>query len=151
MTVEKVTSYDPPAAPAPGAAVAPLILVAEDEAPIRELLQCVLEQAGYRVVAAADGRSALRLLAQQRPDVILTDLCMPETDGMEFLLELRRRGTGVPVIAMSGGVNSNMAGMLHTAELLGARRTLAKPFALPALVQAVQEVLGKPSAKLPPV
>ena len=118
------------------------ILLAEDETAFRELLVSVLSAAGHTVHAAADGRGALRLLKQHRVDLIVSDLCMPGTDGMEFLMALRAMRSGVPVIAMSGGVGSRMAGMLHTAELLGARRTLAKPFALPLLLAAVRELLA---------
>ncbi len=118
-----------------------VVLLVEDEAAFRELLESVLSAAGHTVHAAADGRAALRLLEQHRVDVIVTDLCMPGTDGMEFLMALRATRSRVPVIAMSGGVGSNMAGMLRTAELLGARRTLAKPFALPSLLEAVHAVL----------
>lgn len=117
------------------------ILLAEDEPAFRDLLESVLRAAGYAVHAAADGRSALRLLTRHRVDLIITDLCMPGADGMEFLMALRTMRNTAPVIAMSGGVGSNMAGMLRAAQLLGARRTLAKPFALRDLVQAVRAVL----------
>lgn len=123
----------------PAAAV---ILLVEDEVAFRELLLSVLIAAGHTVHPAADGRAALRLLDQHRIDLIVTDLCMPGTDGMEFLMALRARRSGVPVIAMSGGVGSRMAGMLRTATLLGARRTLAKPFALSLLLEAVRELLA---------
>ncbi len=118
-----------------------VIVLVEDEPAYRELLETVLITAGYLVRPAADGRAALRLLAQHRADLIVTDLCMPGADGMEFLMALHAKKNTVPVIVMSGGVGSNMAGMLRAAQLLGARRTLAKPFALPELVKAVQELL----------
>jgi two-component system, OmpR family, response regulator len=118
-----------------------VILLAEDEQALRELIETVLQASGYVVHAAADGRAALRLLAEHRVDLIITDLCMPGTDGMQFLMALRQARSGVPVIVMSGGVGSNMAGMLRAAQLMGARHTLAKPFALPNLVQTVREVL----------
>lgn len=123
-----------------GAPAALVILLVEDEAAFRELLESVLSAAGHAVHAAADGQAALQLLAQHRIDIIVTDLCMPGKDGMEFLMALRSKRSPVPVIAMSGGVGSNMAGLLRTAELLGASCTLAKPFALPSLLAAVAAV-----------
>lgn len=134
-----------PAAPAAAEPKAPVILLADDEVPFRELIEAFLLQAGYVVHAVGDGRAALRLLKQVPIDLIISDLCMPGTDGMELLTYLRISRPSPPVIVMSGGVGSNMAGMLQAAELLGARRTLAKPFPLPALAVAVREVLSAPA------
>jgi sigma-B regulation protein RsbU (phosphoserine phosphatase) len=118
------------------------ILLVEDEQPFRELLQAFLESQGYRVQAMTDGRSAARWLETNAVDVVVTDLCMPEVDGMELLMIIRHRDSRTPVIAMSGGVGGQMVGMLRAAGLLGARCTLEKPFSLHQLAAAVRETLA---------
>lgn len=119
------------------------VLVVEDECALRELLQEFLAQSGYDVHAVRNGRMAAQWLTRHRIDLLLTDLCMPEADGMELLMELRRRRVQVPVIAMSGGIGGEATSLLRMATLLGARRTLSKPFALEVLAQAVRELAGR--------
>jgi DNA-binding NtrC family response regulator len=118
------------------------ILLVEDEQPFRELLQAFLESQGYRVDAVRDGRCGARWLETNVADVIVTDLCMPEVDGMELLMTIRRVHPNIPVVVMSGGVGGQMIGMLRAAELLGARRTLEKPFSLQQLATAIRETLN---------
>ena len=135
LPVDGVTDFPATRAIGPVAtdALAPrVVLLVEDEDAFRELLETVLRGAGYVVHAARDGRVAARLLAEHTIHIIVTDLCMPGTDGMEFLTKL----------PMSGGVATNLAGMLRAAQLLGAQRTLEKPFSLPQLTEAVREVLA---------
>lgn len=145
LPVDGVTDFPATRASDPVAtdALAPrVVLLVEDEDAFRELLETVLRGAGYVVHAARDGRVAARLLAEHTIHIIVTDLCMPGTDGMEFLTKLRMSRCRVPIIAMSGGVATNLAGMLRAAQLLGAQRTLEKPFSLPQLTEAVREVLA---------
>lgn len=120
----------------------PRVLLVEDEQPFRELLQAYLESQGYRVSAVRDGRCGARWLESNDVDIVVTDLCMPEVDGMELLMTIRRLHPRTPVIAMSGGVGGEMVGMLRAAELLGARRTLEKPFSLHKFATAVREALA---------
>lgn len=117
------------------------LLLVEDERPFRELLESFLRSRGYSVETVTDGQSAVRSLQAQRFDLIITDLCMPRFDGMELLTHMRKSNCHVPIIAMSGGVGGEMAGMLRAATLLGARHTLTKPFPLADLAAAVQGVL----------
>lgn len=142
----EVTPTDQTRASAAGEAAAgkspAKILLVEDERPFRELIAAFLKASGYLVQTVTDGREASRWLAANPADLVLTDLCMPESDGMELLMQMRKAHPHVPIIVMSGGVGGEMAGMLRTAELLGARRTLEKPFALKDLTEAVQSVLG---------
>lgn len=109
------------------------ILVIEDQASVRVLLVQILEEAGYRVYQAADGRQGLERFQTQPVDLVLTDLEMPEMNGLELILELTRTFLNVKVIAMSGHSTEK----LQTARLLGARQTFAKPLDLPALLNAV--------------
>jgi len=82
------------------------ILVIEDDEFFRETLVHMLEKEGHKVLASSDGAKALELLAHVKPDVILTDILMPNMDGIEFIMELIRRSNDTPLIAMSGGRRS---------------------------------------------
>ena len=110
------------------------ILIIEDHASVRALLARVLEDAGYQVCEAANGRQGLERFHAQPVDLVITDLEMPEMNGLEVILELTRAFLDVKVIAMSG----HSAHELSMAKLLGARQTLMKPFDFSALLHAVQ-------------
>jgi len=101
-----------------------------------------LEKAGHRVLEAADGREGLALYQQQPVDLVLMDLLMPDTDGLEATLQLTREYVDAKVIAMTGAQGDR--NFLDVAKLFGARRTVAKPFDINQLVQAVQEELAAP-------
>ena len=120
----------------------PRVLLVEDEDAFRELLQVYLEQEGFVVHAVRDAHEGVHWFGVNPVDVVVTDLCMPKADGMELLMALREFGGNVPIVVMSGGVRGDMAGMLRAAALLGARRTLAKPFPLHQLAVAVREALS---------
>lgn len=135
------TAFAPASAVSPPPVAARTLLLVEDEAPLRELLEGALKDAGFTVRTAEHGRAALTSLRQSQPDVIVTDLCMPMVDGMELVMQLRAASSTTPVIAMSGGGVGAASDMLRAARLLGARRTLEKPFPLSDLVKAVREVL----------
>lgn len=123
------------------------VLLVEDEAPLRDLLAGVLRAAGFVVKTAEHGVVALNALAQSGADLIVTDLCMPDLDGMELVMQLRRKASATPVIVISGGGVSNTGDMLRAARLLGARRTLEKPFPLQELVRAAREILAHGEAQ----
>ena len=110
------------------------ILIIEDHTSVRMLLAQVLEEAGYQVCEAANGREGLERFHAQRVDLVITDLEMPEMTGLEVILELTRAFLDVKVIAMSGRSLDD----LSKAKLLGARQTLVKPLDLPSLLHAVQ-------------
>lgn len=119
------------------------ILLVEDEPGLRELLEDYLGYRGYAVHAVADGRTAARWLAAHPVDIVVTDLCMPGTDGVELLLELKRQRRSVSVIAMSGGFDGDPEKLLRVAKLLGARRTLPKPFSLDQLLGVLDDVVRR--------
>jgi CheY-like chemotaxis protein len=121
----------------------PRILVVEDDVPFREMLRKILERAGYEVQEAQNGHVALELYRQQPSDLIITDLVMPEKEGIETILEFRRLNSAVKIIAISGGGRMNPAVNLAMAQKLGANRTLAKPFAPQELLDAIAEVLAE--------
>lgn len=110
------------------------ILIIEDHASVRALLARVLEDAAYQVCEAANGRQGLEPFHAQPVDLVLTDLEMPEMNGLEVILELTCAFIDVKVIAMS----ARSANELSMAKLFGARQTLVKPFDLSTLLHAVQ-------------
>lgn len=112
------------------------ILVIDDEQPVCTLLRAALESAGYDVVDAQDGRTGLDLYRQQPSDLIITDILMPELNGLDTILELIRGFLNVKVIAMSGGTEHG--NFLNTAKLLGARQILQKPFSMERLLTVVR-------------
>jgi len=116
------------------------ILIIDDEDTIRGLLRAVLETEGYEVTEAANGRIGLEQYRQKPTDLVITDILMPELNGLDLLLELTRDFLDAKVIAISGAVeHSNVS---DVAKLLGARQTLQKPFDLPLLLGAVQYELA---------
>jgi CheY-like chemotaxis protein len=118
------------------------ILVIEDDEFFREALQQMLQKEGHKVTTSHDGVQALTLLERIRPDLIMTDILMPNMDGMEFIMELSRQSNNTPLIAMSGGRRSiTSAFNLESARLLGVKVTLTKPFTHTALRAALQEAL----------
>lgn len=112
------------------------ILVIDDDDLIRVLLRSALEAAGYEVMEAANGRQGLELYRHRPTDLVITDIVMPELNGLDMLLDLTREFLQAKVITISGaGGDQNV---LDAAKLLGARQTFQKPFSLPQLLDAVR-------------
>ncbi|HWC50428.1 MAG TPA: response regulator [Nitrospira sp.] len=111
------------------------ILVVDDERPIRSLLRAALEGDGHQVFEAGNGRLGLELYRERFVDLIITDLVMPEMNGLELISELTKSAQ-VKVIAMTG--DSDATGRLTAARLLGARQILRKPFDLTTLLDMVR-------------
>ena len=112
------------------------ILVIDDQEPIRVLLRIALEGAGHEVLEASNGRRGLAVYRASAADLIITDIVMPEVDGLEMMLELTRNFFNVKVIAISGGLEGEVP--LHVAKLLGARQTFQKPLDMETLLSAVR-------------
>jgi CheY-like chemotaxis protein len=117
------------------------ILVIEDQEDLRMTLRATLAEAGYRVVSAANGRTATKALAQEKLDLVLTDLLMPGKDGIEVINDLRQSRPDLPVIAMSGGGTIPAEYYLQLARVLGAKAILRKPFSNEQLLLTVAFVL----------
>jgi CheY-like chemotaxis protein len=122
-----------------GSAPARAILVVDDDAAVRSLFHAILARAGFRVMEAADGAQALAALREGGVDVVITDLVMPEKEGLETIGEIRRSYPHVKIAAVSGAFGGRF---LETASLLGADATLAKPVTEEALVDMVRRLLG---------
>ena len=126
--------------PSKASAVARILLV-DDEASIRRPLQRVLERAGHQVFTASNGREAVRLWRECSGDLVITDIQMPEKDGLETILELRQLSPHTPILAMSGGHPNCRVDVLADAVQLGAFRTIEKPFAIREMLEAVEQLL----------
>ena len=111
------------------------ILVIDDEQLIRLQIRSALELEGYVVHEAANGNEGLARIAEAAPDVVITDILMPDKEGIETILELRRSHPKIRIIAISGGGRTGNKDFLRTAKHLGADRTLAKPFGLAELLR----------------
>lgn len=117
------------------------ILIIDDDPSILTLFEQYLKSAGYAVTTAPDGQTGLKLLDQRSFDLIITDILMPEMDGLELLLELRKNWKNIPVIAVSGGMKIQPVNFLPQAKKFGAKRIFEKPVTLSELLQAVQKLL----------
>lgn len=116
------------------------ILLVDDDAGVRRTLGLHLTRRGHAVRQAVDGKDALEQIEGEPPDLLLTDLVMPEHEGVELITKVRRRWPDLPIIAMSGGGRVNTPGSyLSIAEALGAR-PLVKPFALAELDEAIEQL-----------
>jgi len=119
----------------------PRILIIDDEVQIREMLGQMLGREGYDVVNAPDGKVGMKVCREQHIDLIITDIIMPEKDGIEMILELRHDFPDLKVIAISGGGRLGPDGYLEMAQKLGAHRTFFKPFNRKEILEAVKDLL----------
>jgi DNA-binding response OmpR family regulator len=116
------------------------ILIIDDDPHIRRLMSRILRGAGHTVREATDGRSGLELFRERLPALVITDIVMPDQEGIETILELRRDAPSLPILAISGGEG----GYLRLAIGLGATEALAKPFGADELLAAVVKLLVIP-------
>lgn len=121
----------------------PTILLIEDDELFRTTLAEALDSQGYTVFQATDGDEGLKMFKARPTDLVLTDIVMPNKEGIATVRELRRASSNLGIIAMSGGLAKDAPLYLLLAGGLGADRTLQKPFPLSVLLQAVKEVLAK--------
>lgn len=117
------------------------ILVIDDDPMMRSSLSTVLEGKGYAVDTLPDGRRALAMVEQMRPDAVITDIVMPESEGIETIIAIRAVAPDLPIIAISGGGQILEAEFLDMALQLGATAALRKPFELAALIATLERVL----------
>ncbi len=126
------------------------ILLVEDDPALSRALTTVLKRAGYQVALATHGRAAMDFVTKKRVSLVISDIFMPDGDGIELLNFLRRLTPHPPVVTMSGGGEGRVGNMLKVAGALGAARILAKPFSPGQLLSLVHELIGPPPAKSAP-
>ncbi len=118
------------------------ILVIEDDEQTRRMLAEMMRRAGYEVLEAPDGRVGVQLFRAETVDLVITDILMPEKDGLETIRDLKRESPDVKIIAISGGGRTGLLDFLPVARQLGAARTFAKPTDRRELLSAVAEELS---------
>ena len=124
------------------------ILIIDDDAAVSRTLSLILTRAGHRVTTVTSGRKGLELLSQDGFDLVLTDIIMPELDGIEAIRRIRNDHPGLRIIAMSGGGQIDKADFLHMAEALGADRVLEKPVRSERLLELVGSVMATPPRQM---
>jgi|SRR5688572_4138345 len=117
------------------------ILVIDDDTAVRNTVRTILERAGYSVREADDGEQGVKLYRDTRSDLVITDLFMPQQDGIETIQQLRAEFPDARILAVSGGASLGAEGPLIDARMLGADETLAKPFSKDALLQRVRGLI----------
>jgi CheY-like chemotaxis protein len=119
------------------------ILVVDDDPGIRKTLHIALTNAGYEVLQARDGDEGTRLWHETGPDLVIADIHMPQKSGLLLIQDLQTHGAPTPIIAMTDGGPATQFNLLGLAELLGAVRTIPKPFTLEEMVKAVDQELSR--------
>ncbi|MFC1735233.1 response regulator transcription factor [Candidatus Hydrogenedentota bacterium] len=119
------------------------ILVVDDEEQVRSMLKDSLEEAGFEVETAPDGTKATGLFHENSFDLMITDMIMPNKDGLDTIMEIRRNFPEVKIIAISGGDNTPPQDYLDLANEFGADLALSKPFRLEELTGAIRGLLGE--------
>ncbi len=118
------------------------ILIVDDDELFRTMLEAMLRKEGYQVLTASNGTEAQARLESISPDLIMTDILMPEGDGIELITALNRQQRGIPIVAMSGGRRSiSLEFNLESAALMGVKATLPKPFTRENLRQVLADAL----------
>ncbi len=117
------------------------ILVVDDEEPIRGLLRQAFEMNGYDVVEASNGSEAVRIFREDEIDLVITDIIMPNKEGLESIMDLKEIDPDVKIIAMSGGGRLEPHSYLQMASKFGAKKVFPKPLSITLLLAAVKELL----------
>jgi DNA-binding response OmpR family regulator len=118
------------------------ILLIDDDEQFRRMICMILEDAGYEVRSAQNGQEGLKMFMKERPDLVITDIYMPEKEGLETIIELRRADKEIKVLVVSGGCpHMNMSEMFTMAGIFGADAALPKPFDIGVFLQKVKELL----------
>ena len=124
------------------------IIVVDDEKIVRMLIREILAKAGYDVEIFGNPLDAIAQIEKQEPDLLITDIFMPEKSGLEMILELRQTHTSLKIIAISGdspGSEGAYKESLEVAEALGSANIIVKPFTAAQVVDAVKNVLAAPA------
>ena len=118
------------------------ILIIDDDPSILTMLKRMLEKAGYEVDTAGNGSEGLKKIESCPPDLLVTDIVMPEKEGLELISYLREKNPGLKIVAISGGGRFNYEGYLTSAKLLGADLIFQKPLVHKEFVQAITDLIN---------
>jgi CheY-like chemotaxis protein len=117
------------------------ILIIDDEEPVRKVLCRLLEDAGYEVVQAESGQQGIQLCRRAPVDLVITDIVMPDGEGLETIRKLRQSYPSLKIFAMSGAGIAMQLDVLNIAGTFGAVRTFEKPFRMSEILDAVREAV----------
>ena len=118
------------------------VLIIDDESYVREMMRLMIEPLGYEVVEAENGAIASKFIQNTTPDLIITDIVMPEKNGIDVIMEVKKSSNPIPIIAISGGGGiTGRFDYLEIAKLVGAENILKKPFAMEELRSLVENIL----------
>lgn len=120
----------------------PRVLVIDDDDTMREMLVQMMEREGIESVSAEDGHKGLRLLQREEIELVITDIVMPRKEGLETIMNVRKKYPEIPIIAVSGGGKIGAESYLPMAREFGARFVFAKPLIRKEFVAAIKECLG---------
>lgn len=117
------------------------IVIADDDPTLRAIGEELLADEGYRILQAADGDEALRLIGSEPVDLIVLDMLMPNKDGLETIIELRRRQSDIRILAISSGGRMDIDSLLKPALAFGADRIMSKPLRISTFASTIAEML----------
>ena len=123
----------------------PKILIIDDDPALGRAVGSMPKNIGFEVVGALDGRTGVKLYSETKFDLVITDMLMPNFDGIELIITLHKLDPQVAIIAMSGGGIMSGENLLQIAKALGAKSVLAKPFAMPDLIKLIAQELNLPA------
>jgi YesN/AraC family two-component response regulator len=118
------------------------ILIIDDDPSILTMLKRMLEKAGHEVDIASNGKEGLEKIESCPPDLLVTDIVMPEKEGLELIVFLRKKNPGLKIVAISGGGRFHYEGYLTSAKMLGADLTFQKPLVHKEFIQAISDLLN---------
>ena len=121
-----------------------LIMVVDDDRHVQLALRQIVESAGHSAIEAGNGQEAIEMFQEYRPDLVITDIFMPQTDGIETIRTIRRCQPDARIIAISGGYVGSGWNYLGSVVVLGADMALQKPFTLSQMTTAIERLLSRP-------
>ena len=119
----------------------PIVLLIDDDRQIRDVMQKALESSGYIALVAENGKVGMEIYRNEKPDIVITDLFMPEKEGLETIQEIRSINPDAKIIAISGGSVNTSLDFLPLASKLGASAALEKPFSIAALIGEINKLI----------
>jgi CheY-like chemotaxis protein len=119
----------------------PVILLVEDEKDLREMLKASLIRRKYTVIEAENGKDAISHFKPLITDILVTDLIMPDEDGLKVIIKLKELKPTLKIIAISGGGKAGPGSYLNLAKALGADAIFSKPFSVNDLIEKIEELL----------
>jgi YesN/AraC family two-component response regulator len=125
-----------------------LIMIVDDDAHIQLALRQIVESAGHSAIEAGNGQEAIEMFEEYRPDLVITDIFMPHTDGIETIRAIRSIQPDAKIIAISGGYVGSSWNYLDSVIVLGADMALQKPFTVSQLTTAITLLLARPTRHL---